>query len=165
MCSIVLALPGHAIGQFSLWLVEKRLEMKYDVPNITYTEFNEKLNSKEVADILIFDTREEEEFEMSHIQSAVYVNPDMSIDRFIKAFGNAIKEKHLIFYCSVGDRSSNFIERVWEQALKEGAASLSNLRGGIFRWYNEGLPVYKGKHETDDIHPYDEAWGKLVKER
>jgi rhodanese-related sulfurtransferase len=165
ICALIPAYPGSAMGQFSLWLVEKRLDMKYDVHNITYIELKEKLDSGKTSDILIFDTREEKEYEESHIQSAIRVDPDMSSRTFIDAFADAIKGKHLVFYCSVGDRSSNFIQRVQDQAFELGALSLSNLRGGIFRWYNEGLPVYAGQHETNDIHPYDQEWGKLIDRR
>ena len=162
---IILTLPTAVLGQFKLWVMEKRLEMKYDVPNISHVELAEKLKSKAGAHILLFDTRLREEYDTSHIAGAIYVDPAMTREDFIKRYGEKIKDKELIFYCSVGDRSSNFLERVRKPALEKGAESLSNLRGGIFRWYNEGHPVINKQGETDDIHPFDEEWGRLIEKR
>jgi rhodanese-related sulfurtransferase len=157
--------PVSTFGQVSLWLLEKRIALKYDVQNITAEELHRKLSSKEPGGILIFDTRQKEEYDTSRIQKAIHVGPDMSTDVFIENQGHRIKGKILIFYCSVGVRSSMFIERVRERALKEGAVFLANLRGGIVRWYNDGYPVLNGEGETDDIHPFDDSWGRFVKPR
>ena len=148
-----------------MWLLEKRIALKYDVQNITAEELNLKLSSKEAGGILIFDTRQREEYDTSHIQKAIHVVPDMSAGIFIKNHGQRIQGKTLIFYCSVGVRSSLFIERVRESVLREGAVSLSNLQGGIFRWYNDGYPVVNLEGETDDIHTYDDEWGRFVRPR
>jgi rhodanese-related sulfurtransferase len=160
-----LVYPGTAAGQFSLWLVEKRLALKYDVKNISHDELSEIRHSEDAANYVLFDTRAEAEYDTSRIGPAILVRPDMGADLFIETFGEQIRDKHLIFYCSVGERSSKFIERVQDLALNQGARSLANLRGGIFRWYNEGHPVVNSQGETDDIHPYDAEWGRLVVQR
>ncbi|MBW2207547.1 MAG: rhodanese-like domain-containing protein [Deltaproteobacteria bacterium] len=157
--------PSAASGQFSLWLVEKRIDIKYSVPNITHQELSEKLNSKEAVRYVLFDVRERAEYDASHLASALHVDPEMKPDAFFDTFGSMIQGKNLIFYCSVGDRSSHFIERVQKQAKEKEALGLYNLRGGIFRWYNEGHPVVDKKGETNAIHPYDDEWGKLVRKR
>jgi hypothetical protein len=43
--------------------------------------------------------------------------------------------------------------------------SSRNLRGGIFRWYNEGKPVVDASGMTDDIHKFDPIWGMMVERR
>ncbi|MFH1487492.1 MAG: rhodanese-like domain-containing protein [Pseudomonadota bacterium] len=143
----------------------KKIALKYDVQNIKVESLRARLSSKEASEVLVFDTREKEEYETSHIQSAHLVDPGMSADVFIQTYGNRIQGKHLIFYCSVGERSSLFIERIRERALKKGPASLSNLQGGIFRWYNENYPVFNRQGETDAIHPFDHYWGRFVRPR
>ena len=80
-------------------------------------------------------------------------------------FSNKVKDKHLIFYCSVGYRSSVMADRVRDSAMKSGALSVANLRGGVFRWYNEGRVVHDATDTTDAIHPYDRVWGVFVNER
>ena len=162
---ILLTLPVSARGQLALWLMEKRLDLKYDVPDITFQELKKRLSSEKASKYVLFDTRQKEEYDTSHLQSAIHIAPDMSADVFMKQFGSGIRGKHLVIYCSVGDRSSHFIERVREKAFEKGAISLSNLRGGIFRWYNEKNTVVNESGETDAIHPYDEKWGKLIIKR
>ena len=157
--------PSAASGQLSLWLVEKKIDIKYSVPNITHQELSEKLNSKEAVRYVLFDVRERAEYDTSHLQSAHHVDPEMKSNVFFDTFGSMIQGKNLVFYCSVGDRSSHFLGRVQKQALKDRALRLFNLRGGIFRWYNEGHPVVDKTGETDAIDPYDEEWGKLVRKR
>ena len=162
---IVFTGVSPAQGQFSLWLVEKKLDIKYSVPNITHQELSEKLASKDADRYVLFDVREKEEYAVSHLASAHRVDPGTNAEAFVKAFGTMIRGKNLVFYCSVGDRSSYLIEKIQGQALEAGALSLSNLRGGIFRWYNENHPVVNASGATDTVHPYDEEWGKLIEKR
>jgi rhodanese-related sulfurtransferase len=162
---IAFGVPKPATGGFSLWLVEKRLELKYGVPNLSPEELKKRLSSEEAATYLLFDTRPKEEFEVSHIQSAIRIDPHLSAEAFMRVHGQRIKGKHLLFYCSVGDRSSAVTKRVQGPVLKAGAKSLWNLRGGIFRWYNEGNPVVNEKGDTNDIHPFNDQWGSLIERR
>jgi len=57
------------------------------------------------------------------------------------------------------------IERVRKNAFDAGAVSVANLRGGIFRWYNEKRPLYNGLGKTDTVHYNNQFWGKLLKKR
>jgi hypothetical protein len=41
---------------------------------------------------------------------------------------------------------------------------VQNLEGSIFRWANEGRPVYADGMQVDRVHPFDDSWGKLLKE-
>lgn len=69
----------------------------------------------------------------------------------------------MVFYCSVGYRSSTMVERISAAAHHSGARSVLNLRGGIFRWYSEARDVYDIDGEiTDDVHPYSDLWGRLI---
>ena len=92
-------------------------------------------------------------------------DPDLAADEFARMFAGALKEKELVFYCSVGYRSSILLERVQQQALDAGVVSLANLRGGIFRWYNERRPLHDGTGKVDNVHRYDAFWGRLLKKR
>jgi hypothetical protein len=39
-----------------------------------------------------------------------------------------------------------------------------NIEGSLFRWANEGRPVYKGAVELSEpkVHPYNKVFGKLL---
>ena len=89
----------------------------------------------------------------------------MEETKFFEQFGATIKGKQLLFYCSVGYHSSHFATRVQQKALQRGAHSVANLKGGIFRWYNEGNPVVNQNGPTEDIHPFNEEWGTLLERR
>jgi rhodanese-related sulfurtransferase len=162
---VVLHAPKTVWGQFSLWLVEKKVALKYQVPEVDHMELKAILDSEDASQYIIFDTRAWEEYDTSHIPTALHLDPAIEASDFIRIHGKDLRGKHLIFYCSVGDRSSNLVERVADAAGEAGALSLSNLRGGIFRWYNEDNVVVDENGVTDAIHPYDENWGALIEKR
>ena len=114
---------------------------------------------------LLFDIRTAEEYETSRIATAVRVDPDIDSDAFVDRYGSLLAGHDLVFYCSVGQRSSELLERVESECGKAGAKSFRNLRGGIFRWYNEGKPVVDGSGITDNIDGYDPIWGMMVERR
>ena len=39
-----------------------------------------------------------------------------------------------------------------------------NLEGSLFKWANEGRPVYRGSERVQEVHPFDEDWGELLDE-
>ncbi len=114
------------------------------------------------ADILLLDSREEAEFKVSHLPGARQVPPGMSAATFAESFGKELKGKVVVVYCSVGVRSSKFVERVGKSALELGAAKIYNLEGGIFRWHNERRPLESGSSSTDEVHPYSRSWQTYI---
>ena len=114
---------------------------------------------------LLFDIRTAEEYEKSHLETAIRLDPDTSSDAFAAHYVSLITGRDLVFYCSVGQRSSELFERVEGVCEKAKAKSFRNLRGGIFRWYNEGKPVVNALGMTDDIHEHDPIWGMMLEQR
>ena len=160
---MLLSLPAHA--QLSLEIIEKLVRSSYAIPHLTCQYLGQQMASADSAHYLLFDTRAPEEYSTSHIRSAIQVEPELSAEEFMKTHGAALKDKHAVFYCSVGYRSSIFARRVQAEVLRAGARSVANLRGGIFRWYNEAHPVVDANGETDNIHPYDSFWRVLIHDR
>lgn len=111
---------------------------------------------------LLFDVREAGEYAVSHLDGAVLVDPSVSADAFISQFEQDWSGKTIIFYCSVGQRSSDLANRVQAQLKSRGAAQVSNLEKGIFGWHNQSLPLSNEKGQTDLVHPYDAYWKRLV---
>lgn len=114
---------------------------------------------------LLFDIRTVEEYEMSRISTAVRLDPGIGSDDFAARYGSLVEGRDLVFYCSVGQRSSELLEGLEGVCGKVGAKSFRNLGGGIFRWYNEGKMVVNASGMTDDIHEYDPIWGMMVERR
>ncbi|UZJ41816.1 rhodanese-like domain-containing protein [Prosthecochloris sp. SCSIO W1101] len=155
---------GNIINmQGALDATESMIEKSYPVPLISADELSKRLKKKE--NILLFDTRTSGEYAKSHIDGAVLLPPETPADDFIREHGGLIREKTVVFYCSVGQRSSNYLQRVYKTCKAEGAKECYNLRGGIFRWYNQGHPVVNENGETDDIHGYNPLWGMMIEKR
>jgi rhodanese-related sulfurtransferase len=148
----------------SLAFTEMLIEATTAVSNIS-TEAFVQLYADAGRKLLILDVRAPEEYSLSHIRLARQVDPEITTDEFMKRFRHDLEGKTVVLYCSVGQRSSLLLRRIREVCLESGAEDLHNLKGGIFRWYNEGYPVVNSEGETDDIHPFNPLWGLLVKKR
>lgn len=107
---------------------------------------------------VLLDAREKEEFDVSHLQHAIWVGDKLfNIDSVQSKIPD--KDTPVIVYCSIGVRS----ETIGEKLLADGYTHVKNLYGGIFEWKNEGHAIYNdaGK-ETDSIHAFSKHWGKLL---
>jgi len=151
-------------AQPALTVVETAIELAHPVANVTADTLAIRLMPDSIG-ALLFDVRALAEYKTSHLTDAIHIDPEISVECFIERYGTVVAGKNLIFYCSVGYRSSILLERVQKQATAAGALSLSNLRGGIFRWYNSGHTVVDQDGTTDRIHPYDSIWGRLIEPR
>jgi len=107
-------------------------------------------------DIMIFDTRESNEYNTSHIRNAVhlgYDNPKMD------KLSSIDKDQPIVVYCSIGYRS----EKIGEQLQEMGFTNVRNLYGSIFEWVNQGKPVVNGKNQAvNSVHTYNKKWSKWV---
>lgn len=112
--------------------------------------------------VLIFDVREKSEYNVSRIPGAVRIDPGVWSSTFLRAHANKVKGKNVVFYCSVGVRSSKLAKRVQTALMAKGATGVYNLRGGVFRWHNQSRVLEDAKGKTPYVHPYDRYWGKLV---
>ena len=147
---------------FSLEGIQKDLENQHD--NIRHIDGNSfsKLNHET---IVLFDTREQIEFDVSHISGAIQLDPAISTQAFINHFKNQIVGKDIVFYCSVGQRSSILASRLKSALIEQGANEVYNLKGGIFQWHNEQRELIHDKNPTQFIHPYNPLWGLLLEEK
>jgi len=111
---------------------------------------------KQLKNVYLLDTREKEEFEVSHLKNARnvgYIWFDM------RKIYDIPKDANIIIYCSVGYRS----EKIGEKLIRNGYKNVFNLYGSIFEWANEGNPLYKSNGvQTTEIHTYNKSWSKWV---
>jgi len=112
------------------------------------------------SDYVILDTREKAEYDVSHIEGAIWVGyDDFNLKRLAEE--QISKEAKVLTYCSVGYRS----ERIGEQLQKAGYQKVYNLYGSIFSWINAGYPLVDGySRPTSQVHGYNQRWGKWVKD-
>jgi rhodanese-related sulfurtransferase len=106
--------------------------------------------------VFFLDTREQEEYQVSHIRDAVWVGyKDFSLRRV----AGIPRQTPVIVYCSVGYRS----EKIGEKLLQAGFTDVHNLYGSIFEWVNQGHPVYKTPTQsTTRVHAYSRSWGRWL---
>lgn len=155
----------NAFGQTSLSILEKIIESQYAVHNISVQQLYAKMRSKDSSKIVLFDVRQAEEYGVSHIQGSILLDPNIAQTEFLRLYGADLKDKLIVFYCSVGKRSSDIAVKVQNSTLQVGALSIHNLRGGIFRWYNEGFEVVNTQGITNTVHPFNSFWGNLLNKR
>jgi len=106
--------------------------------------------------MVILDTRETEEFEVSRIKNARRVGYN---EFDISKLEDISKRTPIVLYCSLGVRS----ELIGEQLKEEGYKNVKNLFGGIFEWVYQGYPIVNDFGEkTDEVHAYDENWSRWL---
>lgn len=152
--------PSHngAPQGFTLAAVQADIENRFTrIEHISAAE----MTALPATDLLIFDTRPAAEYAVSHIENAYRIDPDMRAAAFSTQFGAAAQDKILIFYCSVGVRSSQLAEALLDDL--PGARGIYNLRGGLFGWHNEGRALVNAAGPTRAIHPFDNKWGQLIR--
>lgn len=147
-------LSSQLIAQINNPEYKQTIDSLYEkaVPLITI----EELIKIDKYNLYILDTREEEEFNVSHLKNARNVgNFWFDMRKLYDIPVNAT----VVVYCSVGIRS----EKIGEKLIAAGYKNVLNLYGGIFEWVNQGHPVYKQNGvQTAEIHTYDKNWERWV---
>lgn len=149
---LILSLPSAVFSQIKTPEFKEMLDDLYDhtVPLISVDSL------KHLKNVYLLDTREKEEFDVSHLKNARnvgYIWFDM------RKVYDIPKDATVVLYCSVGYRS----EKIGEKLLKNGYQKVYNLYGSIFEWVNEGNPIYKSSGvQTTEIHTYNKNWSKWV---
>ena len=125
------------------------------IPYISVTEL--KMNILH-GEVIVLDTREWKEFEVSHIPTAIFAGYRKFSSENITA---TIRDKdaHIVVYCSLGLRS----EVIGEKLTKAGFTNVQNLYGGIIEWKNKDYKVMDEQgNETENVHTYSRVWGKWL---
>lgn len=140
--------------------IQKEIENDYQsVSHISASEFS----SLDIDQVVVFDVREPDEYAVSHIAGAIQLMPNIDLSEFIEDYGDLLNGKHVVFYCSVGRRSSELANKLGDAPLEHGATSSKNLIGGVFSWVNQDRPLRNSRQTaTNLVHPYNKYWGRLV---
>ena len=125
-----------------------------DLPSISTEELAGIMDSGEER-ILLLDSRTQQEYQVSHLDRALRIDPDTP------EFGRGVLESNavIVVYCSVGYRSASVVEAL----LKAGHKEVFNLEGGLFQWANEDRPLFSNRERATTVHPYDRRWGGLLR--
>lgn len=131
---------------------------RYNTGSVPYISVEEL--RMDYGKFLVLDTRQLEEYEVSHLPGAIWVGD--SFDGIPLSRKREIKnsKKRIIVYCSVGIRSEDFGEEMRDQGFQE----VYNLYGSIFAWKDAGYEVVdlEGK-STERVHVYGKKWAEYLK--
>ena len=173
VCAAVLAIGVAALGLvdrpatragsagFTLAGIEADVTSRWpEVTQLSTVELEARMASGEPP--LLLDVREDAEYRVSHLAGAERIDPKINPAAFAALISEKARGRDVVFYCSVGMRSSNLAAEMQDGLIKSGATSVANLKGGIFGWHNERRALVDGRGPTDFVHPYDQKWGTLV---
>jgi rhodanese-related sulfurtransferase len=148
---------GTGCGQDLGWsAVDRMIEQSHPTAHHLSTDSLATLLADSTApQPILLDTRPPEEYRVSHLQGARRLDPDATT---FPMLNGVPRDTLIVAYCSVGYRSSGIVERLQEA----GFTNVYNLKGSIFRWANEGRPVYRDSQPVKQVHPYDRVWGQLL---
>ncbi len=107
---------------------------------------------------VVLDARTEDEFAVSHLEGALQIDPYKPSLRPLRGFS---KDTTMVVYSSVGYRGA----RVADFLARQGYTEVFNVEGGLFRWANEGRPIFRQDRPTAEVHPYNPTWGLMLESR
>lgn len=108
---------------------------------------------------VLLDARTQPEFAISHIRGALAIDPYRPS---LHPLRGTSQSGAIVVYSSAGYRGA----RVSSWLGNAGYTSVVNLNGGLFKWANEGRPLFREENRpTALVHPYDQKWGLLVNGR
>lgn len=148
---VMLAVSRHAVG----WsIVDWKIARDFpEVQRITPAQLAAWLRDGKRPPPILLDVRTAAEYEVSHLQNAQRVQPDSPA-----AAIRIAKDQPIVTYCSVGYRSGAFAQTL----EKAGYTHVLNMEGSIFKWANQGRPVYRSGQRVEKVHPYNGTWGRLL---
>ena len=125
-----------------------------DVPQLSTSELATLLSANE-QEVILLDARQPNEFAISHLKDAHLVGSETEA---LAIINNSPSNSLIVAYCSVGYRSAKLVANLQTR----GFSNTINLQGSLFKWANEGRPIYKGKGIVKSVHPYNQRWGNLL---
>lgn len=123
---------------------------KNTVPSVNIEQLSNELPTDS---IVLLDSREQSEYQVSHLKNSIWVGYDVFDSTKVASFP---KDTAIVVYCSVGYRS----ERIGEKLQQMGFTNVYNLYGGIFEWANQTQEVLDSTETpTKKVHGFSKVWG------
>jgi rhodanese-related sulfurtransferase len=155
----VLSWSGVTYSDTGLEQIEKSLEEGSSIRHVDVENILSSLN-KHSDNTYLFDVRDPDEYAVSHLAGAIRLDPESDPGDFLETYGYLLEQGDVIFYCAVGTRSTELAQLIADliddQAshAEFSAAAPANMKGGIFHWHNDSLPLVDTEGSTDFVHPY-----------
>jgi rhodanese-related sulfurtransferase len=151
-----LAWDGSPLGGLVL---REAIHLKFrDVRQVTPADLVVWMRDPDRPPPLLVDTRPEDQFEMSHIQGAVRLDP---VKPDLAVFTHVSRDQPLVVYDAAGVVGTAMVIGL----TQAGFTRVSNLDGGIFRWVNEAHPIVSDSGAATKVYPVSWWWARLLKAR
>jgi rhodanese-related sulfurtransferase len=113
--------------------------------------------------VLILDTRSKAEYEVSHLEGALWLAPETDIDSFIAKIGPNARDAYVVFYCTMGLRSTEYALKAMDPLARIGARKVVVLKHGILGWANANFKLVDAQGTTRFVHTFNpESAAKLT---
>ena len=103
------------------------------IKECTVNELKDKIDSNSNATLI--DCREQDEWDAAHIEGVKLMPLSKFENHFLASLSD--KEAEIIIHCRSGARSLNLCQYL----STHGFTNLTNVRGGIMAWINNGFPT------------------------
>ncbi|XP_067866895.1 tRNA uridine(34) hydroxylase-like [Heterodontus francisci] len=123
--------------------------------------------------VLLVDVRSPAEYEISHLQGAVRIDPEATnMDDVVKDLGVAGSgaDTAVVCYCTVGFHASQLAQKLRNFVAGDssqnfhGLIKIYNLEGGVLKWAREEKALVDSSNQpTSLVHPYSHLWAELLK--
>lgn len=151
ICLLGMALLSHGQGTDPAYAAKLKELYTGTVPAVQPSRLAAMMAQN--APPLILDTRNLEEYTVSHLPTAHFVDYSTFKE---EAVANLDRSHAIVLYCTVGYRS----ERIGERLRERGFERVFHLYGGIFEWVNQGHEVVDSTGKvTQKVHAYSPEWG------
>ena len=119
-----------------------------DVPDVSVEEL---IALKEGKNVVLVDERKRKEQVVSMLPGAITSREfEDNIERY--------KDKTIVVYCTIGNRSGHYARGLIEKGL-----IVYNLRGSILAWIHAGQKLVSDGKETRQVHVYGRRWNLAPK--
>ncbi|KAH3774690.1 uncharacterized protein LOC127844237 [Dreissena polymorpha] len=160
-------------GSLWYWLAIAGIAVQFpSVKCISTEKFAEMFGGpSKQSDVIILDTRPEEEYKVSHIPGAIHVDFEGDAFQIIESVPQLKTPDQVdtvVCYCFIGYRSSVVAEKLVKVFSKTDTSgpvrpTVVNLEGSLFKWANERRPLVDAENQpTIYAHPYNAVFGKLL---
>ena len=151
------AVVALVVGRPIAFEVVRRLTVR-KFPDVRWIDAAELARWREDAtrpQPVVLDARTGAEYDLSHLRGALPIDPYRPLLRPLRGMP---KDTAIVVYSSVGYRAA----RVAYFLGRQGYGKVVVLDGSLFRWANDGRPMFHDDRPTVQVHPYDERWGYLL---
>ena len=111
---------------------------------------------------VLVDVRTAPEFGVSRLAGAVRLTTAKDVTDYVRQDSSQAIELVLL-YCAIGVRSSALAAQLVREPNWLPGIAVTNLRGGIFRWQQDGRPLVDDRGPVMAVHPFSWRWAHLAR--